>query len=121
MRFLANENIPVNSITCLRAAGYDVKAIIEKRQGASDSDVLKLAYIERRVILTFDRDYGELIFKHKSTPPMGLIYFRFTPLTPEEPAELLLRLLLAKQINFLRKFTVIETEKIRQRPLKRSI
>ncbi len=63
MQFLANENIPSKSISILRNAGYDVIAIGEESPGISDRDILNRAQIEHRIILTFDRDYGELIYK----------------------------------------------------------
>ena len=42
---------------------------------------------EKRVILTFDRDYGELLFRHRLGRPRGVIYFRYDPATPEEPGQ----------------------------------
>ena len=65
MIFLANENIPLNSIKSIRESGYDISAIIEDNPGVTDEQVLKIALLENRIILTFDRDYGELIFKRK--------------------------------------------------------
>ena len=72
---------------------------------------------EQRVILTFDRDYGELIYRLKLPSPAGVIYLRFRPYTPEEPAVLLLKLLQIGGLRFERQFTVVEREQIRQRPL----
>ena len=68
MFFLANENFPLTSIRILRDAGYNVESVLEKNPGAKDSEVLKEAKKEKRVILTFDRDYGELIYKYKQFP-----------------------------------------------------
>ena len=61
MQFLANEDVPMASIRRLRAAGYDVASIIEDSPGVKDESVLSRAHAEQRIILTFDRDYGELI------------------------------------------------------------
>ena len=61
MDFLANENFPVNSIRLLRKVGHNVASIIEDTPGVKDYTILKRAYEEKRLILTFDRDYGELI------------------------------------------------------------
>jgi len=49
--------------------------------------VLEWAVCEDRIILTFDRDYGDLLFKRRLAPPAGVIYLRFDPATPLEPAE----------------------------------
>jgi predicted nuclease of predicted toxin-antitoxin system len=63
MNFLADENFPVPSVTLLRSNGHDVASIREDSRGASDEAVLRRAVIERRILLTLDRDYGELIFR----------------------------------------------------------
>jgi predicted nuclease of predicted toxin-antitoxin system len=115
MRFLANENFPLASVGQLRAAGQDVVAVIQETPGARDPEVLQRAAAEARVILTFDRDYGELIYRRQLPVPPGVIYFRFDPLSPEEPAEHLLRLLAIADL--LHKYTVVERDRIRQRPL----
>ena len=82
-----------------------------------DIDVLKLAIKDKSIILTFDRDYGELIFKYPKLIPQGLVYFRFTPSTPEEPAIFLINILNQKDIHLLKYFTVIQEDGIRQRAL----
>jgi len=117
MRFLANENFPLASVTRLREAGHDVAAVIEDLPGAKDSEVLARAAREERTVLTFDRDYGELIYRLGLPTPVGVIYFRFDPLTPEEPAERLLRLLTVSDLSLEKKFTVVERGQVRQRPL----
>jgi predicted nuclease of predicted toxin-antitoxin system len=116
MDFLANENFPVFSIKLLRKAGHKTASIIEETPGAKDLDILKRAQKENLVILTFDRDYGELIYRHKSFIPCGVVYFRFNPSAPEEPAIILLKILKKDKISILGKFTVIERVRIRQRP-----
>jgi len=60
MRFLANEDFPLKSVHRLREVGHDVGAIIEDSPGAKDRDVLARAANKQRIVLTFDRDYGEL-------------------------------------------------------------
>lgn len=117
MRFLANENFPLASINTLRAAGQDVASVSEDSPGAKDSEVLARAENEGRVILTFDRDYGELIYKAGLPPPVGVIFFRYDPLTPKEPGEHLLQLLAVQALSLERKFTVVERGQVRQRPL----
>lgn len=62
MRFLANENFPLPSVRLLRSAGHDVLSITEESPGISDDRILTRAVAEERIILTFDRDYGELIY-----------------------------------------------------------
>ena len=60
-RLLANENFPAPSVQVLRSRGYDVVAVAERGAALGDTGVLALAEAEQRWIVTFDRDYGELI------------------------------------------------------------
>jgi predicted nuclease of predicted toxin-antitoxin system len=60
MRFLANENVPRTAIEALRAAGNDVVWIRVDAPGSSDPEVLARAAREERILLTFDKDFGEL-------------------------------------------------------------
>lgn len=117
MRFLANENFPLESVHRLREAGHDVGAIIEDSPGAKDREVLARATNENRIVLTFDRDYGELVYRRRLSVPAGVVYFRFVPTTPKEPAEHLLKLLAISGLSLKGKFTVVERGQVRQRPL----
>jgi predicted nuclease of predicted toxin-antitoxin system len=60
---------------------------------ARDQDVMALARRERRWLITFDRDYGDLIFREGLAPPPAILYFRQGDYTLEHPADLVLALL----------------------------
>ena len=60
MRFLANENFPGRAVTALTAAGHDVVWVRVTAPGMSDPDVLAWAARDERILLTFDKDFGEL-------------------------------------------------------------
>ena len=117
MSFLANENFPAASVQLLRAAGHDVLYVVENFSGLEDEAVLRRAQHEQRRLLTFDRDYGELIFKRRLPVPLGLLFFRFNPATPPEPAELLLKLLSLPDMQWAGRFTVLTRDEIRQRQM----
>ena len=117
MKFLADENFPLKSLYRLREAGLDVKAVIEESPGIKDREVLAWAADEGRILLTFDRDYGELIYRRGLSAPTGVIYFRFIPETPEEVAEYLLKLIEISGLRLEGRFTVVERDRVRQRLL----
>lgn len=100
MIFLANENFPFPSINLLRSKGFEVISVAEK---------------ENLIILTFDKDYGELIFKYKSKRPPAVIFFRHKGKMPNFAGDVLIRLIDSKKIHFEKIFTVIENENVRQR------
>lgn len=116
MKFLANENIPQAAIELLREEGFDVASVSEISPSIKDEAVILLASMENRIIITFDRDYGELIFKHNLKHSAGVIYFRIQNFQPVEPAEILINLL-KTDLNFEGFFTVISETNIRQRKL----
>ncbi len=119
MRFLADERFPLPSIRTLPAAGHDVAAVASESPGIPDELVLERAVREDRVLITFDRDYGRLLYRQDAPIPMGVVYFRIVPLSLEEPAEYLLALLERSKLTLLGALTVVERERTRQRPLPR--
>jgi predicted nuclease of predicted toxin-antitoxin system len=115
MKLLANENFPLLSVTILIDAGFDIKAIGKDFAGILDSEVINIAIEEDRTILTFDRDYGELIFKKGFRPSGGVIYLRWDDFQPNEPGEYLIELFKSKNIQYEGMLTVISENNIRQR------
>lgn len=90
---LANENWPRPALLALRAAGCDVQAVVELMPGASDVEVLRYAAAAGRWVLTFDRDYGELVFARAVPSPPAIVYLRQGAYEPVWPAYLVLDLL----------------------------
>ena len=79
--------------------------------------MLARARAEGRVLVTFDRDFGALAFRHGVPAPAGIVLLRFVPVTPEEPAAVLADLLGDSRLTFPSKFTVVDRERVRQRSL----
>jgi predicted nuclease of predicted toxin-antitoxin system len=115
MKILANENIPHLSVLHLRELGYDVLSIGESNPSILDSEVMKIAISEDRIIITFDRDYGELIFKNNYKPEQGVIFLRFNEYAPEEPGVFVGNLLRNDKLKLQRALTVVDQYGIRQR------
>jgi len=92
-RLLANENFPAPSVEYLRDAGYDVASVAEGSGGLDDRAVLALAEAEQRWIVTFDRDYGELIFARGLAAPPAVILFRLKSYRLDVPGRLAAELL----------------------------
>lgn len=71
MRWLADENIPRSAIAFLRSRGEDTAAIAELSPGIPDEAVIQVARMQGRILVSFDRDHGDLIFGHAVAPPRG--------------------------------------------------
>jgi predicted nuclease of predicted toxin-antitoxin system len=115
MKFLANENFPLSSVIYLKNKGFDIIYIGTDNQSISDRQVLSIALKQNRTILTFDRDYGELIFRYNIKPPKGIIYLRLTKYTPEEPGHIIEELVQTKMFKPDFTLTVVDKKGIRQR------
>ena len=115
MKLLANENFPLKSVIHLKEKGFDITAIGIDNPSIKDSEVMDIAIREGRLILTFDRDYGELIFKHNYRPEKGVIYLRLDEFQPEHPGQLIENLLSNTELNFDNTITVVDLIGIRQR------
>jgi predicted nuclease of predicted toxin-antitoxin system len=75
MKFMADENFPRHAVIALRESGFDVAWITEEASGASDDDVLASCSAEGRVLLTFDKDFGELAFRRRLPATCGVVLF----------------------------------------------
>lgn len=115
MKFLANENVPFSSITYLKSKGYDIKSIGVDDPSITDEAVMQISINEDRTIITYDSDYGELIFKHGYKPKSGVIFIRNQPKGPLETARTIEELVSSKTIQFDNALTVIDSNSIRQK------
>ena len=115
MKLLANENFPLASTKILQKQGFDINAIGTDNPSILDPEVIKIAEDEERTIITFDKDYGELIYKHGYIPKSGVIFLRILNTDPEGPAKFLMAIFKNTDLEFHRKMTIIDRDKIRQR------
>jgi predicted nuclease of predicted toxin-antitoxin system len=63
MRIVANENVSATVIARLRADGHDVLSVKETMRGRGDPAILARAQTEERLVVTHDKDFGELAFR----------------------------------------------------------
>jgi predicted nuclease of predicted toxin-antitoxin system len=117
---LVNENFPAPATLALRAAGIDVTAVAEFAPGAADEVVLAAACREHRWLVTFDSDYGELLYARRLPAPPAVILIREPHYRPEEPAAWLLPLMAdPKEVSGY--FCVLRRDGLRKRPLLRRV
>ncbi len=76
LRFLADESCAVSVIQALREDGHNVYALSEVTRRTVDTDVLEQAAAERRILLTEDKDFGELVFVTRAESA-GVLLMRF--------------------------------------------
>jgi hypothetical protein len=116
MRFLANKNFPGTAVTALIAAGHDVVWVRDAAPGVSDADVLAWATRDERILLTFDKDFGELARASALPSTCGVVLFRMPMPKPGDVGPRLSNLV-ASRDDWAGHFSVIEPGRIRMRPL----
>lgn len=113
-RLLFDQNVPLASVHRIHRAGHDVLRI---EAGESDLVVLEEARSEARIVVTYDRDFGFLVFRTRAPIPPGIVYFRSQPIAPESTALDLLAIMDTPGVVLEGWLTVVEPGRIRQRPL----
>ena len=120
MRILANENFPGKAVEALRKAGHDVAWVRTDAPGASDRDVLARAQAEERLLLTFDKGFGEPAFRFGLVAPSGIVLFRIVPSSAAQAARAAVAAL-ESRTDWPGHFAVVEEDRIRMTPLPESM
>ena len=117
MKLTADESVDKPIVIALRNHNFEVFYIAEENPSIEDIDVLSIARNRSEILLTQDKDFGELVYR-ENHPHTGVILFRLSGLSAEEKA---FRVLKAIQINanhLKGAFTVIQIDTVRIRPQK---
>ena len=118
LRFLANENFPGDAVEALTREGYELAWIGKDAPGSSDEEILKRAMKENRILITFDKDFGDLAFKIGLPASCGIILFRIPPLSPGYIVKMVKEVFKSRN-NWAGYFSVVEMNRIRMRPIRK--
>jgi len=110
--FVADESVDFRIIKFLREKGFELHAIIKEKPGIDDDTVLKYASSIPAILITEDKDFGELVFRLRK-PNYGVILLRLGGVPINERNDKLLDILQKFDDKFAHKFTVITSDKIR--------
>ena len=120
MRLLVNENISRSVIRVLREKGHNVTSVKEELRGKPDEIVLARAQKERRLVVTQDKDFGELAFRVLLPATCGVIIFRLSGSDPEHDNRRIVEVLESRK-DWTGHFAVVTDTQIRIRALPRRI
>ena len=116
MRLCADENIGEDCVKRLREEGHDVLWIRETAPGISDQDVLARAFADTRLLITLDKDFGELVFRQGTADSHGVILFRISQPSAAIVAERVASVLMSRS-DWSGHFSVVDESSVRMRPL----
>jgi predicted nuclease of predicted toxin-antitoxin system len=116
MRWIVNENVSGTVIRLLRNRGHDVLSVKESMRGAGDPEVLARAQTEERIVVTHDKDFGELAFGFGLPARSGIVLFRLSGASPENDNRRIMEVL-ETDMDWTSHFAVVTDDRIRIRPL----
>jgi predicted nuclease of predicted toxin-antitoxin system len=116
MRILANENVSATVIRVLRDRGHDVLSVKESLRGEKDPAILARAQAEQRLVVTHDKDFGELAFRVGLPAECGVILLRLAGDDPAADNQRALQAIEGRS-DWAGHFSVVSDDRIRMRPL----
>lgn len=116
MIFFADEGLDAPMVELLRNEGYTVIYAAEEMKGATDVEILERASRKKAVLITKDKNFGELVIRYKMHS-LGVVLIRVEKLNLLSNCLLVLRLINRHRAALKYSFTVIDEDKVRIRSL----
>ena len=114
MRFVADEGLDAPIVTSLRTEGHEVFYIKEEHPGLPDEDVLKIANERKDILITSDKDFGELVHRLKQIHS-GILLIRLSGVKPKEKAVIVVAAIKEHGNELHNAFTVINKTHVKIR------
>ena len=116
LSLLADENIDQRLLSSLRLAGISVYSVAESSPGITDEEVMRLSENLGALILTDDKDFGEIVFRKQRSCP-GIVLLRLTGVDYSRKADQVIQVIDKCSSEMIGKFVVITEERVRMRKL----
>jgi predicted nuclease of predicted toxin-antitoxin system len=116
LKFLADECCDTGLVALLRNDGHDVLYQLEENTGVHDEDLLETAFKQGRILLTEDKDFGELVFRLRKRA-IGIVLLRIDIRERHLKWPRLKKLIDDHEGRLPGHFVVVDREKFRIRPL----
>ena len=115
LRFLVDVGVGTGVEELLRVHGYDTKTIRSIDPTMDDLAIIRLAHAEGRMVVTMDKDFGELVY-HSGTRHAGVLLLRLDDATGEEKRRVVEAILAAHADRMKNSFCVYQKGRLRIRP-----
>ena len=114
MRFLCDECVDQPIVDALRSDGHLASYVAEMNPGIPDEDVLEIATTEGAVLVTVDKDFGDLVFRQGRVHG-GVVLLRLHGVDPAEKARIATAAIAEHIDDLPGAFAVIEKDRMRVR------
>jgi len=117
VRWLADECIDAALVARLRSSGHDVVYMAEIAPAATDTEVMARAQSEGRLLLTEDKDFGDLVYRHGGQAP-GIVLLRLDPAMHALKQERLEAAIARFGEDLFGRYMIVEEARFRSRPMR---
>lgn len=114
MRFLADEGVDAAIVSAIRSDGHDVRWMAEELEGSTEDVVLDTAVTDARILITEDKDFGELVFRQR-LHHNGIVLVRVDGIANDRKGRIVAQAVSEYQAHLAGAFTVIQHATIRIR------
>ncbi|MDQ3651186.1 MAG: DUF5615 family PIN-like protein [Acidobacteriota bacterium] len=115
MNLLADESVDRPIVERLQQDGYEVLYVAEMEPSITDDVVLERANERMALLVTVDKDFGELVFREGQLAAGGVVLLRLAGLSAERKAEIVSDAFRERAAEFPDHFSVIAPGRIRVR------
>ncbi len=112
MRLVADESCDFSVVAAVRAASHDVVSIMEAMPGVDDEKVIAIATGDKRLLLTEDKDFGQLVFA-AAKENSGVILIRYPTSARATLSAAVINLLADRGEALYSRFAVLEPGRVR--------
>jgi len=111
---VANEGVDRPVVERLRQDDHDVVYVAELSPSITDEEILQLANVRSAVLLTADKDFGELVFR-QGLVRSGVLLLRLAGLVNATKAEIVAEVCRTRAAELIGAFSVISPGQVRIR------
>lgn len=115
MKIVADESVDFRIVKALRTEGHEVWAVVEEDPSITDKEVLSIAVDQNALLLTEDKDFGELVIRLR-LPHRGILLIRLGGFQIDIRIELVLRAIRENLADLPNNFAVLDGRRLRIRP-----
>ena len=119
LKFLVDVGVGKKVEAYLLEKRYDTKAVRSLDQRMPDQEIIRLAALEKRIVITMDKDFGELVY-HSGMDHCGILLLRLEDATGSEKRQVIDEILTKHADNIKNNFCVYQNKKFRFRKLSRA-
>lgn len=114
LKFLIDLGVGKKTENWLKSNGFDIRSVRDIDIRAKDSEILRIAVMENRMVITMDKDFGELVYNMEMNHT-GVLILRLEDSTGDEKVYIIKKILVEYGDKIRNRFCVFQEGRLRIR------